>query len=345
MTRRTAVKMGSCLLCGMLGLGTIAGCAAPEAVDEDAVAATFDGEAIYEWDITEEVRVARISQNLEDDEAWARWLGANDYDASVIRQQAINAIVGDMIIEHGAHEKGIEVDESAVDEEWEQAKARYGSEEGLQAALDTLGMTHERYRNEIRLSLENKALRETFADDTPPTDEELLAYAQMQLPGFDGARRSSQILFKLEDKELAQEVLEKLKAGTLDFADAAREYSVDGTAEAGGDVGWDCLVDFVDEYAEPLKELAVGDLSDLVESDYGIHIIQCTDAYEAPEEVTSTKDVPQEFLDAFAQDLRDQKEQEAFSNWYLGCQSAGNLVIHDMPAGLPYDVEPVKEAS
>lgn len=344
-TRRSACQFGLLTLCALFGLGGLSGCAQAGATSDDAVAATFDGEAIYERDVTSEIRQARIAQNLENDEDWAKWLGANNYTAETIRQQAINSLVGDKIIALGAAEMNLEVDDAAVDEELARAKERYGSEEGFQAMLDTMEMSLEQYREDIRLALENQAIRETFADEEPLTDDELLAYAQTTLPSYNGARRSSHILFSINDEEKAKEVLEKLRAGEITFAEAAKEYSIDGSAEQGGDVGWDCLSEFVNEYTEPLDQLNKGDISDLVTTDYGIHIIQCTDVYEAPEEVSTIEGVPQEFLDAWTTDLQQQKEQEGFSNWYLSRQSSGNLVVHDMPSGLPYDIEPVKDES
>ncbi|MDE8704020.1 peptidylprolyl isomerase, partial [Adlercreutzia equolifaciens] len=89
------------------------------------------------------------------------------------------------------------------------------------------------------------------------------------------------------DEDLAQEVLEKLQSGELDFATAAESYSKDtGSAAVGGNVGWDKLTSFVTEYTTALNELEKGEISGLVTSSYGIHNIQCTDVFEAPEELT-----------------------------------------------------------
>ena len=63
---------------------------------------------------------------------------------------------------------------------------------------------------------------------------------------YDGAKRSSHILFDSGDEATAREVLDKLNAGELDFAEAAKEYSKDGSASDGGDVGWDKTSSFVE---------------------------------------------------------------------------------------------------
>ena len=64
----------------------------------------------------------------------------------------------------------------------------------------------------------------------------------MYATAYDGAKRSSHILFNTGDEATAQDVLDRINSGELDFAEAAKEYSQDtGSAENGGDVGWDKL--------------------------------------------------------------------------------------------------------
>ena len=110
-----------------------------------------------------------------------------------------------------------------------------------------------------------------------PSDEDVLSYAQTYISSFDGAKRSSHILFDADDTETAQSVLDQINAGTLDFAEAAKTYSKDSSAQNGGDVGWDKLNSFVSEYTAGLADLSKGQVSGLVTSSYGIHIIKCTD--------------------------------------------------------------------
>ena len=91
-----------------------------------------------------------------------------------------------------------------------------------------------------------------------------------------------------DDQATAQEVLDKINSGELDFADAAQQYSQDeGSKADGGNVGWDKLTSFVDEYQTALDGLEKDQVSALVTSTYGIHIIKCTDVFTAPDEVTS----------------------------------------------------------
>ncbi|HTP12025.1 MAG TPA: peptidylprolyl isomerase, partial [Bacteroidota bacterium] len=68
-------------------------------------------------------------------------------------------------------------------------------------------------------------------------------------------------------------ILDSLRAGG-DFADFAKRYSSDATAANGGDLGWSKRGDFVPEFEEALFALRAGQISDVVKTQFGYHIIQ-----------------------------------------------------------------------
>ncbi|WP_026950747.1 peptidylprolyl isomerase [Algoriphagus mannitolivorans] len=98
--------------------------------------------------------------------------------------------------------------------------------------------------------------------------------------------RASHILFSTEGmddagkasvKEQAEKVLAEIKGG-LDFALAARQYGQDGTAQTGGDLGWFAKEDFVEPFANATYAAkSAGLLSNVVETEYGYHIIEVTE--------------------------------------------------------------------
>jgi peptidyl-prolyl cis-trans isomerase D len=106
--------------------------------------------------------------------------------------------------------------------------------------------------------------------------------------GRDEQRRASHILFTVGDtgtakdkegaRKVAQEVLAKVRANPADFAKLAKQYSKDpGSADKGGDLGLfgrNMMVKPFEDAAFSLKE---GQISDLVESDFGFHIIRVTE--------------------------------------------------------------------
>lgn len=168
----------------------------------------------------------------------------------------------------------------------------------------------------------------------------MLESAKTYVSSYDGAKKSSHILFEASDEAQAQEVLDKINAGELDFATAAESYSKDtASAAEGGNVGWDRLSNLVTEYTTALADLNKGDVSGLVTSTYGIHIIQCTDVFEAPEELTSLDQLPTEFQDSIRTMLQSSNQSNAYYTWLEEQRNAADIQINDMPEGLPYYVD------
>ncbi|MBC6365490.1 peptidylprolyl isomerase [Algoriphagus sp. AK58] len=105
---------------------------------------------------------------------------------------------------------------------------------------------------------------------------------------YEGApkMRASHILFSTEGmddagkasvKEQAESVLADIKANG-NFAAAARQYGQDGTAQNGGDLGWFAKADFVEPFANAVYAAkSTGLLPNLVETEYGYHIIEVTE--------------------------------------------------------------------
>lgn len=305
----------------------------------EGVAATVNGTEIGEKAVTSYIANFRSMSNLESDADWAQWLVDNNYTAADIREEVINYYASQELVRQAAEENDIKVESSEIDSQVQQMRSYYDSDEDWENALKQIGTTESQYRSLLEVSMLQQALQEKVAQPEDPTDEELLQYAQMYATYYNGAKKSSHILFNSDDEATAQEVLDKINSGELDFAEAAKEYSQDeGSKEDGGNVGWDKLTSFVDEYQTALDGLEEGQVSDLVTSSYGIHIIKCTQVFNAPEEVTSIDQLPSEFMDSIKSTLEASAKQQAYSQWYQDYKSNADIQINDMPSGLVYDV-------
>lgn len=310
------------------------------------VAATVNGAEIQEDTVTQSIQSIREQMGVTDEQSWGEWLAQYDYTPESVREEIINTYVDQELLKQGAAAQEITADEGEVNQYIEKMRSNYESDEKWNEALAAVGMTEDEYRENIELSLVTQQLKTNLAAEAgEATDEEVLETAKSYASSYSGAKKSSHILFDAADEDQAKEVLEQVRSGELDFAEAAKTYSKDtGSAEDGGNVGWDKLSNFVSEYTDALEGLEKDQISDLVSSEHGLHIIKCTDVFTAPEELTSLDQLPTEFQDSIRSMVQSSKESQAYYTWLEEQREAADIKINDMPEGLPYYVDMTKYA-
>ena len=308
------------------------------------VAATVNGAEIQEDTITKYIQDFRTSSDLTSDDDWGNWMKENSFDPATVRDQVIDYYVENELKKQACDEKGITVEQSQVDDEINNMKANYDSDDAWKQALSSAGLTEDQYRESVEAGLLDKALEDAVAGDAATADDsKVLDMLNTYYTMFNGAKKSSHILFASSDTEKAQEVLDQINAGTLDFAEAAKQYSADTASAAdGGNVGWDAINSFVTDYTDALDGLSVGQVSGLVTSDYGIHIIKCTDEFTCDGKATSLSAYPQEFVDYISNIVKDQNKSTAYSNWFNDYKTQADIQNNDMPENVPYNLDMTK---
>lgn len=334
---RKASVVGVSAACAL----ALVGCGGTNYGYTGGTAATVNGAEIEEDTITKYIQDFRTSSDLTSDDDWAGWMKDNSLDPTTVRSQVIDYYVEKELKKQACDEKGISIDSSKVDEQLNEMKANYDGDDAWNEALSSAGLTEDQYRETIEEGLRDEALMEAVAGEEATADDDaVLEMLNTYYTMFDGAKRSSHILFASDDQETAQQVLDQINDGTLDFADAAKEYSTDtASAENGGDVGWDALNSFVDDYTTALDGLSKGEVSDLVTSDYGIHIIKCTDEFTADGKADSLDDYPDEFVSYISNIVKSQNESDAYTTWFEDYKNQADIQTNDMPENAPYNLD------
>ncbi|MGF6275099.1 peptidyl-prolyl cis-trans isomerase SurA [Massilia sp. UYP11] len=111
-----------------------------------------------------------------------------------------------------------------------------------------------------------------------------------------------------EVKRKLLELKEKMDNNAGTFEDLARLHSQDGSASKGGDLGWLYPGDTVPEFETAMNALKPGEVSDVIQSPFGFHLIQVIG--RKSEDVTQQKE-----RNMARQVLRDRKMQEAMEDW------------------------------
>lgn len=334
---RKASVVGVSAACAL----ALVGCGGTNYGYTGGTAATVNGTEIEEDTITKYIQDFRTSSDLTSDDDWATWMNDNSLDPATVRSQVIDYYVEKELKKQACDEQGITIDSSQVDEQLNEMKANYDGDDAWNEALSSAGLTEDQYRDTIEEGLRDEALMEAVAGDEATADDDaVLEMLNTYYTMFDGAKRSSHILFSSDDQETAQQVLDQINDGSLDFADAAKQYSTDtASAENGGDVGWDALNSFVDDYTTALDGLSKGEVSDLVTSDYGIHIIMCTDEFTADGTADSLDDYPDEFVSYISNIVKSQNESDAYTTWFEDYKNQADIQTNDMPENAPYNLD------
>ena len=331
-------------------MGALAACSGQNEA-ASAVAASGEGVTVMEDDVTKTIQTNRSSYGLEDEEGWANALIEAELTPQSYRENIINSMADQQLLKSGAEKLGITVSDDEIKTHVDSIKKDLGieSDEDWAEALERAGFTEDSYRQNITDQIIQQNVAEHFQEEAKVDDKELLESAQDYVTYYDGAKRTSHILIGVDDKtdeaamkaarEKAQGLLDQINNGA-DFAELAKENSTDkGSAARGGDVGWDVLNSFVTEYTDAIDSLDKGEVSDLVESEFGIHIIKVTDVFNAPEKLKKISDLPEEFQTAVTNMAKQVKANEDYENWLKGLREAANITINEMPADVPYNVD------
>lgn len=225
---------------------------------------------------------------------WSYTMSDGTTMSDYIKNDVLSTVKQELVIENLAEQYGVTLTDeqkAAIESDEQSFIEQYGGEEGFAAELAKLGLRRETYERITRANYLYQNLYQLYQTEGSAlyaSDEDLAVYAADQ-----GYITADHILLatkdtatgealsdeqKAEKKALAEELAEKLRSYTGDdlasyFAELADEYSED-PGRASYPSGYTFTTgSMVQEFEDAAYALSEGEVSDIVESSFGYHIL------------------------------------------------------------------------
>lgn len=232
-----------------------------------------------------------------------------------------------------AKKDGLTPSEEEIDKEFDELNKNLYANENYKKILEDLKISDTCIKSQVEKTLTIQKYTENFDKNLKISDEEMKKYyEEHKADYYKDEVKASHILIstvddngkelseakKKEAKKKAEEVLKKAKSGE-EFSELAKEYSDDpGSAANGGDLGYFTKGKMVQPFEEAAFSLKSGEISGLVESEYGYHIIKVYDKIdkqltfdEVKDEIkkTLTEDKYMESIEAITKKAKVEKNE------------------------------------
>ncbi|MGB9354402.1 MAG: peptidylprolyl isomerase [Azonexus sp.] len=257
--------------------GAPAGAAPADPVEADRILAVVGDEVITQYDLRQ-----RLATALKQLQKQNTTLPPQD----VLERQLLERMIMDRVQMQFARETGLKVDDAQLDQAITKVAANNKmTPQQFKAALEKDGVNYAAFREEIRGELTMVRLREREVDSkiiisdgeidmylanqasTGSGEEYQLAHILLRAP----ESASPEALQKLRLR--GEQALQRAREGTS-FAELAASFSDAPDALQGGDLGWRPMDRLPQLYAETAARMRPGDVSDLLRSSAGFHILK-----------------------------------------------------------------------
>ncbi len=239
-----------------------------------------------------------------------------------VLEATLNTIIEEKLQIQEAKRKGLGVEEEAVQTALDDILGKNKiTIEQMEVMLENEGRSLEIYKNHIRNQiLTSKVMQYHMGKSGRVSDRRIQKYYFQHQKDFWEPKKPfvRHILFIVEEgaegqtraakKEQAGQVLRKIRSGE-DFTELAILHSEDVSASSGGEIGWLTKGHLVPEFEEVAFRLKAGEVSDIVESRYGFHIIKA-------DKVTSGEPEPLEKVKGKIEQILSFKvRKKKYNNW------------------------------
>ncbi len=213
----------------------------------------------------------------------------SDSQVSEIKKDVLENLINSELLYQESQKHGITVDEVAVNEQLRKLKERFSSEAEFKSALSKANLSEDTMKSHLKRGMAiQRFIDKQFVQKIEVSDKESKAYYDGHPDLFRQAEqvRASHILIKVdpgadesqkaEARKKMEEIQEKVQKGE-DFAALAKEFSEGPSSARGGDLGYFGRGQMVKPFEEKAFALRTGEVSDIVETQFGYHLIKVMD--------------------------------------------------------------------
>ncbi|MBA7509924.1 Foldase protein PrsA 3 [subsurface metagenome] len=254
-------------------------------------------------------------------------LTGDEEEIKTLEASIIDSLIVTKLLEKYAEENNITVSSEEVDKQIKLIIDSYSSEEDFKKGLKDMGIDRKFLENYFRSLMLGSKIFDVVTADVIVTGQEIKQYYDdnkktlFVVPARVKASHILAIFPWVEDnseetEEGKEEALKKIKMvedklnNGGDFEDLARQYSDDSaSAASGGDLDYISKGQMIEEFEEALFSLDLGEVSEIVETKYGFHIIK---VFDRQEEYIQKFDEVEESINAYLLNLHKMEKWEDF---------------------------------
>ncbi len=250
-----------------------------------------------------------------------------------ILRKALDQLVTYTVLTQETKARNISVTDAEIDTNLKQMQSQFPTEEEFRKALESRGTNLEQLKSDARVDMSISKMMDAEVASLPgPSDADARDFYDKNPDKFkqDESVRASHILFRVDEKATdaekkkvraeAESVLKQARSGA-DFAELAKKHSADGSAAQGGDLNFFTHGQMVPAFDQAAFALQPGQISDIVTTQFGYHIIKVTD--RKPASTVAFESVS----DRIKQFLTQQRKQERAQAFIDGLKKKARIEV------------------
>ena len=200
-----------------------------------------------------------------------------------LEEKALDQAIGAKLLLDRAQELDIPLMAADIDAEVSKVVTQVGGPENYKKALDAQGITEVQFRKELEKGAKvNKLVEQACAGVADPTEDEVAKFYEAHKAEFVVPHQvlCQHILAKGSDDaalDKIKAIRERIVSGGADFAEEAKKNSDCPSGQEGGSLGWFGRGMMVPEFDKVAFEMKKGEVSGVVSTQFGYHIIYKAD--------------------------------------------------------------------